>query len=77
MGTLLEIVYNKMTIEQLEDMNDKGVSFNINDGLIVSTNNENIPTAPTKAQQGQKHTNMLFLCHFNIEERNKSNAKRN
>ena len=49
MGTLLEIVYNKMTIEQLEDMNDKGVSFNINDGLIVSTNNENIPTAPTKA----------------------------
>lgn len=49
MGTLLEIVYNKMTIEQLEDTNSKGVSFNINDGLIVSANNEKIPTAPTKA----------------------------
>lgn len=49
MGTLLEIVYNKMTIEQLENMNSKGVTFNINDGLIVSANNENIPTEPTKA----------------------------
>ena len=46
MGALLEIVYNKMTIEQLEDMNNKGVSFNINDGLIVSANNENIPIKP-------------------------------
>ena len=49
MGTLLEIVYNKMTIEQLEDMSSKSVTFNINDGLIVSASNENIPTEPTKA----------------------------
>ena len=75
MGTLLEIVYNKMTIEQLEYMNNKGVSFNINDGLIVSANNENIPIKPASNRQGWKHTNMLFLCHFNIEERNKSNEQ--
>lgn len=44
MGTLIEIVYNKMTIEQLVEMYEKGVSLIINDGLIVSVNNEKTPT---------------------------------
>ena len=44
MGTLIEIVYNKMTIEQLEEMNENGVSLIINDGLIVGVNNEKPPT---------------------------------
>lgn len=44
MGTLIEIVYNKMTIEQLKEMNEKGVSLIINDGLIVGVNNEKVPT---------------------------------
>ena len=44
MGTLIEIVYNKMTIEQLEEMKENGVSLIINDGLIVGVNNEKPPT---------------------------------
>lgn len=44
MGTLLEIVYNKMAVEELEEMSNKGVSFNINDGRIISANNEKSAT---------------------------------
>ena len=73
MGTLIEIVYNKMTIEQLKEMNEKGVSLIINDGLIVGVNNEKAPTNQGfVSQQGVKgKMKFAFLCNCNIEERKK------
>lgn len=48
--SLIEMVLNKMSIVEIEDMASKGAVFNINDGMITGVGKADIPTQPTKAQ---------------------------
>ena len=44
--SFISIIFNRFSIDELEDMCSKGVELDINDGEIVGFRKTNIPTEP-------------------------------